>query len=87
MLTPAVRRTIAPKPLQVDGTRHPATLNVRRIAGLVRALENLEALATKGEHLGHEWKSFQLPLCVQGSQDFVLCSNLDPVTGFQLGTI
>jgi hypothetical protein len=84
MLTPAMSCTIAAKPLQVDSARHPATVNsVRIIASLVRSFKYSEALAAKLEHFWHEWKSFQLSFDIQGLQDLVLCSNLDPVTRLQ----
>src|SRR5262245_27755824 len=56
---------------------------IHRVAGLVRALENLEALTAVLEHLRHERQALQSPGLVQRAENFLLASHLDPIANFQ----
>jgi hypothetical protein len=48
----------------------------------VRALIDLKTTAAECEHLWHERHAVELTVLVEGTQDFVLAANLEPVAYF-----
>jgi hypothetical protein len=56
------------------------------VTRLVRPLENLEALPTKGEHLGHKGHTLKLPILVERLEDFVLAADFDPLANREFRT-
>jgi len=61
-------RSIAPQFIQVNGVGQAARFSIG--ACVVGVFDYLEAMAAKGEHLGHERNAFELPFLVQSGEDF-----------------
>ena len=81
-LAAAMRQTSASESFEMNRVLHaPGFVVVDRIASLVGSLEDSKASPAKGEHLWHERQSIELPALVQCCENFILASNLDPVTG------
>jgi len=63
---------------EMDGIFHSSPSNGKhRVARLMSALEDLETLSAKSEHLGHERQAIQPSLLVQSSENLLFGPNLD----------